>query len=162
MTDRVSFEEGELFVYVRDDPAQAKLLRAIEQLRSLADELDDGSWLGREDAVELDDIVSTLESIAIAPHLELGQVREQVDGNSYRCWYSKGNTAALTDVRNMRKLANAGCAHVLAQAAPAVVEEGDYLYQMDGSGQWWCYSHHSAFGPFDTLDSARRRMAERA
>lgn len=49
-----------------------------------------------------------------------------------------------------------------AQAAPAAVEEDGCLYQMDGSGQWWCYSHHSAFGPFDTLDDARRRMAERA
>ena len=45
-------------------------------------------------------------------HMELGQVKRKVDAETYVCWYSSGDTAARTNVRNMRKLANAGWSHV--------------------------------------------------
>ena len=45
-------------------------------------------------------------------HMELGQVKRKVDDETYACWYHKGDTAARTPVRCMRKLANAGFSHV--------------------------------------------------
>ena len=45
-------------------------------------------------------------------HMELGQVKRKVDDDTYACWYSTGDTAARTHVRNMRKLANAGWSHI--------------------------------------------------
>lgn len=45
-------------------------------------------------------------------HMELGQVCRKVNDDTYACWYSTGDTAARTNVRNMRKLANAGWSHV--------------------------------------------------
>lgn len=45
-------------------------------------------------------------------HMELGQVKRKVDDDTYACWYSTGDTAARTHVRNMRKLANAGFSHI--------------------------------------------------
>ena len=45
-------------------------------------------------------------------HMELGQVARKVDDETYACWYSTGDTAARTNIRNMRKLANAGWSHV--------------------------------------------------
>lgn len=44
---------------------------------------------------------------------ELGTVkRPNNTGDGYFCWYSRGDTAANTPVRCMRKLANAGWTHV--------------------------------------------------
>lgn len=45
-------------------------------------------------------------------HMELGQVCRKVNDDTYACWYSTGDTTARTNVRNMRKLANAGWSHV--------------------------------------------------
>lgn len=45
-------------------------------------------------------------------HMELGQVKRKVDDETYACWYSRGDTAAHTPARCMRKLANAGWSHV--------------------------------------------------
>ena len=45
--------------------------------------------------------------------LELGMVKRPAeDGSGYFCWYSRGDTAALTPVSRMHKLANAGFTHV--------------------------------------------------
>ena len=44
---------------------------------------------------------------------ELGQVKSvAVEGESYFCWYSTGDTAARTPVECMHKLENAGYSHV--------------------------------------------------
>lgn len=45
-------------------------------------------------------------------HIELGQVLRKVDDDTYACLYSTGDTAARTNVRNMRKFANSGWSHV--------------------------------------------------
>ena len=44
--------------------------------------------------------------------IELGQVARKVSDDTYACYYSTGDTAARTNVRNMRKFANSGWSHV--------------------------------------------------
>lgn len=44
--------------------------------------------------------------------IELGQVARKVSEDVYACYYSTGDTAARTNVRNMRKFANSGWSHV--------------------------------------------------
>lgn len=43
---------------------------------------------------------------------ELGQVKECHGDNKYACWYSTGDTAAVTSAENMHKLENAGWSHI--------------------------------------------------
>lgn len=48
-------------------------------------------------------------------HMELGMVKGPNNtGDGYFCWYSRGDTAANTPTRCMRKLANAGYTKVEA------------------------------------------------
>ena len=52
-------------------------------------------------------------------HFELGQVAKVLENNRYYAWYCVGNTTALTDVRNMRKITNAGFSHIERNKADA-------------------------------------------
>ena len=54
---------------------------------------------------------------------ELGMVkRPNNSGDGYFCWYSRGDTAANTPLRCMRKLENAGWTHI-EQALDDAIEE---------------------------------------
>lgn len=61
---------------------------------------------------------------------ELGMVKRPAeDGSGYFCWYSRGDTAALTPTSCMHKLANAGFTHVeeLLESAEKVKAENAKL-----------------------------------
>lgn len=70
-------------------------------------------------------------------HMELGQVCRKVNDGTYACWYSTGDTAACTSVRNMRKLANAGWSHV-ERAGEDSFCELHYGEDDDGTDGWHC------------------------
>lgn len=43
---------------------------------------------------------------------ELGEVKRKVNDTTYACYYSMGDTAAMTPVDHMHKLVNAGWSHI--------------------------------------------------
>lgn len=43
---------------------------------------------------------------------ELGTVKRKIDRDTYACWYTMGDTAAMTPVEAMYKLDNAGSTHI--------------------------------------------------